>query len=244
MCGFGDKDRRPIDPPPVVRLFVSFPNGTPESESSIDHTMMTVHAALWSEDCKEERILVNNPSTHGQATGPTSSIMSLNPPSCVKTLAGSCASSAYLLRDHTDQRGIYFIFQDLSVRIEGAYTLKFSFTDLRGLISPSYEIVGGCVAAEAYSAPFRVYSAKKFPESTALSKAFASQGIKLTIRKNLRYQRINDHPLDQMNEHTTTITTSTPSNIIKSENPDNPDNPVDDTEEFDNLSHEEIKRER
>ncbi|CAG8508922.1 12115_t:CDS:2 [Gigaspora margarita] len=251
MCGFGDKDRRPIDPPPVVRLFVSFPDGTPESESSIDHTMMTVHAALWSEDRREERSLVINPSTiPGQATGPTSSIMSLNPPFCIKTLVGSCVSSAYLLRDHTDQRGIYFIFQDLSVRIEGTYTLKFSFTDLRGLISPTYEKVRGCVAAEVYSAPFRVYSAKKFPgmtESTALSKAFASQGIKLTIRKDFRYQRINNDPLDQMNEHTTITTTSTPSNIIKSDDPDNPDNldnPDDDDEELDDLSHEEIKRER
>ncbi|CAG8806251.1 33262_t:CDS:1, partial [Gigaspora margarita] len=102
----------------------------------IDHTMMTVHVALWSEDRREERSVVIDPSTiPGKATGPTSSTMSLNPPFGVKTLAGSCASSAYLLRDHTDQRGVYFIFQDLSVRIKGTYTLKFSFTDLRGLIS-------------------------------------------------------------------------------------------------------------
>ncbi|KAF0550668.1 velvet factor [Gigaspora margarita] len=189
--------------------------------------MMTVHAALWTEDRKEERSLVINPSTiPGQAAGPISSIKSLNPP-CTKTLAGFCTSSAYLLRDHTDQRGIYFIFQDLSVRIEGTYTLKFSFTDLRELISPTYEKVCGCVAAEVYSAPFRVYSALKFPgmtESTALSKAFAIQGIKLTIRKDFRYQKVNDDPKDQMNEHTTITTTSTPSNIIKSDNPDNPDN--------------------
>ncbi|CAG8577385.1 10883_t:CDS:2 [Dentiscutata erythropus] len=193
--------------------------------------MMIIHAALWSEDRKEERSLVINPSSiPGQTTGPTSSIMSLNPPLCIRTLVGHCTSSAYLLRDHTGQRGIYFIFQDLSVRIEGTYTLKFSFCDVRGLLSPSYEgftKLRGDVAAEVYSAPFRVYSAKKFPgmtESTALSKAFASQGIKLTIRKDFRYQRVNNNDsLDQTNELATT-STSTP--------------------KLSDTSQEEIKRER
>jgi len=43
------------------------------------------------------------------------------------------------------------------------------------------------VLATAFSDMFQVYSAKKFPgviESTALSKAFASQGIKIPIRKD------------------------------------------------------------
>lgn len=43
------------------------------------------------------------------------------------------------------------------------------------------------VLATCFSEPFQVYSAKKFPgviESTPLSKAFASQGIKIPIRKD------------------------------------------------------------
>jgi hypothetical protein len=43
------------------------------------------------------------------------------------------------------------------------------------------------VLATCFSDPFQVYSAKKFPgviESTPLSKAFASQGIKIPIRKD------------------------------------------------------------
>jgi hypothetical protein len=41
--------------------------------------------------------------------------------------------------------------------------------------------------ASCFSDPFTVYSAKKFPgviESTALSKCFAQQGIKIPIRKD------------------------------------------------------------
>lgn len=43
------------------------------------------------------------------------------------------------------------------------------------------------VLASAYSPAFQVFSAKKFPgvhESTALSKTFAQQGIKIPIRKD------------------------------------------------------------
>lgn len=43
------------------------------------------------------------------------------------------------------------------------------------------------VLASVFSDVFQVYSAKKFPgviESTPLSKAFASQGIKIPIRKD------------------------------------------------------------
>lgn len=42
------------------------------------------------------------------------------------------------------------------------------------------------ILACCYSKPFSVFSAKKFPgvcESTPLSKCFASQGIKIPIRK-------------------------------------------------------------
>jgi hypothetical protein len=43
------------------------------------------------------------------------------------------------------------------------------------------------VQASVFTEVFQVYSAKKFPgviESTPLSKAFASQGIKIPIRKD------------------------------------------------------------
>lgn len=48
------------------------------------------------------------------------------------------------------------------------------------------------VLAHVYSDKFQVYSAKKFPgviESTPLSKAFASQGIKIPIRKDVKSEK-------------------------------------------------------
>ena len=55
---------------------------------------------------------------------------------------------------------------------------------------------GRCpVLASVYSEPFQVFSAKKFPgviESTPLSKAFASQGIKIPIRKEGKADKDDD----------------------------------------------------
>ncbi len=51
------------------------------------------------------------------------------------------------------------------------------------------------VLASVYSDRFQVYSAKKFPgviESTALSKCFASQGIKIPIRKDMKMEVVED----------------------------------------------------
>jgi hypothetical protein len=97
--------------------------------------MMIVHAGLWSENRTEERSLVINPSSiPTQSTGPSSTVMSLNAPSCTRNLMGHCTSSAYVLNNHLGQQGIYFIFQDLSVRTEGTFTLKFSFCDVKGLL--------------------------------------------------------------------------------------------------------------
>ncbi|POG57577.1 velvet factor, partial [Rhizophagus irregularis DAOM 181602=DAOM 197198] len=31
MCGFGEKDRRPIDPPPIVQLVVTDEKGNPDT---------------------------------------------------------------------------------------------------------------------------------------------------------------------------------------------------------------------
>jgi hypothetical protein len=51
------------------------------------------------------------------------------------------------------------------------------------------------VLAFVYTESFQVFSAKKFPgviESTALSKTFAQQGIKIPIRKENKNERNDD----------------------------------------------------
>ncbi|KFH62763.1 hypothetical protein MVEG_11289 [Podila verticillata NRRL 6337] len=100
-----------------------------------------------------------------------------------KATTGSCVSSLYPLKDFEDSgnESGFFVFPDLSVRMEGTYRLKFCL----------YEMTGTQVhfCASIVSAPFVVYSAKKFPgmeESTTLSQFFAEQGLKIRIRKEVR----------------------------------------------------------
>ncbi|CAN8099260.1 unnamed protein product [Discula destructiva] len=107
-----------------------------------------------------------------------------------RNLIGNCAGSAFRLHDTNDKIGIWFVMQDLSVRTEGAFRLRFSFVDVK----PKADQKGDAavktgkspILASVFSDVFQVYSAKKFPgvcDSTDLSKCFATQGIKIPIRK-------------------------------------------------------------
>lgn len=130
-----------------------------------------------------------------------------------RNLIGNCAGSAFRLHDTKERIGIWFVMQDLSVRTEGSFRyvkavwatnlglfplllsnqnirLRFSFVDVK----PTAEQKGDApvktgrapILASVFSDVFQVYSAKKFPgvcDSTDLSKCFATQGIKIPIRK-------------------------------------------------------------
>jgi len=101
------------------------------------------------------------------------------------------------------QPGGYFIYSDLSVRHEGKYRLSFQLyeeskdpmdADVSDApIDPSLG-TGKFLTGrfEVKSAPFIVYSAKKFPglmESTQLSRTIADQGCRVRIRRDVRMRR-------------------------------------------------------
>lgn len=293
MCGFGDKDRRPITPPPCVRLMViDKKTGKEVNCNEIEHTMYVLNVDLWSEDALREVNLVrhttatpsissttpasyaaieqstpaysnvlpsNRDSGYGQQMGYQPPGPSVNPyamtpqypgyapqngggygaqyysphefrpeiqgipqlPSqsagyhpprvfdgpfgmsqrlsisgsqpqgmFTRNLIGSLAASAFRLVDTEDKDGIWFVLQDLSVRTEGNFRLRFSFVNVGAPImnggQPSVNQGRAPVLASVFSDVFQVYSAKKFPgvcDSTPLSKCFATQGIKIPIRK-------------------------------------------------------------
>ncbi|KAJ2364528.1 hypothetical protein H4S01_003737, partial [Coemansia sp. RSA 2610] len=70
-------------------------------------------------------------------------------------MAGSMVSPLHPLRDMTSVQGAYFVFSDLSVRMEGSFRLRFDL----------FEITGEQVhsRASAMSDVFHVYSPKRFP---------------------------------------------------------------------------------
>jgi hypothetical protein len=87
MCGFGDKDRRPITPPPCVRLIITDVATGKEvdcklvspaipwhqvlltSSSDIDHAMYVLNVDLWSENGGGEVNLVRHSASTPAVTG-------------------------------------------------------------------------------------------------------------------------------------------------------------------------------
>ncbi|RIB21734.1 velvet factor-domain-containing protein [Gigaspora rosea] len=102
-----------------------------------------------------------------------------------RSTTGSVVSSLYHLKDIDNSDAGFFVFPDLSVRMEGTYRLRLSL----------FEIIERDVyhCKSIFSEVFIVYSAKRFPgmeESTFLSRSFADQGLKIRIRKEIRIRRL------------------------------------------------------
>ncbi|KAF1360329.1 hypothetical protein EJ07DRAFT_116244 [Lizonia empirigonia] len=190
MCGFGDKDRRPITPPPCIRLIMcDAATGQEVDANEIDTTFYTLVVDLWHEDISRGAC---NLVRHSSAA-PTVSIIVAQPSTSsnhTRNLIGQISVNAFKLNDPDGKPGFWFVLQDLSVRTEGTFRLKFMIFNI-GSGENMNSIIGHGdktpMLASCFSDPFTVYSAKKFPgviESTTLSKCFAQQGIKIPIRKD------------------------------------------------------------
>ncbi|KAI7818300.1 velvet factor, partial [Gamsiella multidivaricata] len=96
-----------------------------------------------------------------------------------RALAGTVVSSLNRLKDVDNSDGGFFVFGDMSVRIEGRFSLRMTL----------FELIEGQVVhvMTTVSNPFTVYSSKTFPgmsESTFLSRSFSDQGVRIRIRKD------------------------------------------------------------
>ncbi|KAF9312958.1 hypothetical protein BG003_005759 [Podila horticola] len=157
-------DRRPIDPPPIVQLIVRNPPSTSQDprnkhSSYLQNPYYFMHASLIEKDSRAEVNLIRDD----------------------QDLDKDKDKGANLDFEDSGNESGFFVFPDLSVRMEGTYRLKFCL----------YEMTGTQVhfCTSIVSAPLVVYSAKKFPgmeESTTLSQFFAEQGLKIRIRKEVR----------------------------------------------------------
>ncbi|KAJ3573235.1 hypothetical protein NP233_g2570 [Leucocoprinus birnbaumii] len=239
MCGVGGKaDRRPIDPPPIVQLRVIDPLSTSSSNStSTGHNMSSSSHSPPSSPpppATHSHYPNHEPGPPTDAAAYAQSYLqnpyyfmfaSLAKPDDdtelhwlkdgrTRCTTGSVVSSLYHLKDpqHNNEDAGFFVFPDLSVRTEGSYRLKLSL----------FEVVGNNVrhCKSIYSAPFYVYTAKKFPgmeESTPLSCSLADQGIKIRIRKDIRVRKRPNPAMEQpMSVSLTSTHQQYPSNALPS----------------------------
>jgi hypothetical protein len=96
-------------------------------------------------------------------------------------LAGTLVSSLHRLKDSDNNDGAFFVFGDLSVKLEGTYRLQFNLYEMRQ--NECYHIK--CILSD----PFPVHSTKNFQgmsESTFLTRSFSDQGVRLRLRKEPR----------------------------------------------------------
>ncbi|KAK4519390.1 heme peroxidase [Mucor velutinosus] len=143
MCGFGDKDRRPISPPPILKLTVFTKNGNIIDPETFDISFLVVmcdacqeHVAQKADDKASSSMDVVQ---SGQFTTQVVSFSNSTEHELesdrytatkLKNLVGASVASATKLYDLDGKLGIFFIFQDISLRTEGLFRLQFSLTDI------------------------------------------------------------------------------------------------------------------
>ncbi|ERF68421.1 hypothetical protein EPUS_03739 [Endocarpon pusillum Z07020] len=149
-------DRKPLEPPPVIEILL--------------------------DDNDPYKNFLSSPYYFMCATLHDTNKAETSPHSRNADLAGTLVSSLHRVKDTENNDVGYFVFQDLSVRKEGDFRLKFSLFELQR---------GGDGMTASYikstlSKPFKVYSSAKCPPplpSTFLTKHLQEQGIKLRTKK-------------------------------------------------------------
>jgi hypothetical protein len=168
-CGFGERDRRVIDPPPILQMDVDSPTSTPEEVSTMIRNPYTVvHCTLW--DPVTDRDDTAMPGTTDKRQQ--------------RRLMGTLVASPFVGMDEHDVEGCFFTFPDLSVRTPGTYSLKFSLV----ILDPQNMRPGtsAAVRSTAMSSVFQVYNAKDFcgmRASTELTKRLKHQGCLISVKK-------------------------------------------------------------
>ncbi|KAI9838320.1 MAG: hypothetical protein M1819_005588 [Sarea resinae] len=156
VAGVKEKDRKPVDPPPIIQLTIK--DASDPAQNYLQSPYYFMCCNLY--DAHQDRPASVAPQT---------------------ALAGTLVSSLHRLKDIDNSDGGFFVFGDLSVKVEGEFRLRFSlFEMLKSEVVHIKSII---------SEPFTVYAPKNFPgmsESTFLSRSFGDQGVRLRIRKEPR----------------------------------------------------------
>ena len=184
-CGFGERDRRVIDPPPIIQLSLQkFDPRSPSDISELRWPFNIVHCALLS---------VSPQSSAYTSASDVTAVEDPNQSNRIsRRLMGTLVASPFVgvdpeAPDSTDDNarlGCFFIFPDLSCRQNGHYRLRFT---LMKVSMPNMTEGGqGSIAGSIDSEVFEVFSAKDFPgmrASTALTKELKRQGATVSVKK-------------------------------------------------------------
>ncbi|KAL8906550.1 MAG: hypothetical protein Q9171_006226 [Xanthocarpia ochracea] len=177
-CGMGERDRRLIDPPPIVQLSLNdFDPSSPADVNALTTNFNVLHCAL----------IDGSGADITQAQDPH------DPKRLSRRLTGTLIANQFVGIDPAApassvpnaRLGCFFIFPDLSCRQTGIYRLRFTLMQLNvGIMPPgnSPNFMIQVVESDA----FQVFTPKDFPGLQASSdflKELKRQGVNVTIRK-------------------------------------------------------------
>ncbi|KAG0234973.1 velvet factor-domain-containing protein [Mortierella sp. GBAus27b] len=156
VCGMKERDRRPIDPPPIVQIKLA--------EPSTDKNKDYLQSPYLFMCCN----LVNADDPSGKIVAPAH-----------RALAGTVVSSLNRLKDVDNTDGGFFVFGDMSVRSEGHFRLRLTLFEL--IEGEAVHVM--TTFSNAFTAyPSRTFPGMSEP--TFLSRSFSDQGVRIRIRKD------------------------------------------------------------
>ncbi|THX00294.1 hypothetical protein D6D13_09608 [Aureobasidium pullulans] len=159
-----EKNRKPIDPPPIIELKVT---------SSKDPGKQFLQSPYLFLQCTLQ-VEQTNSSDSSQAQIPAG-----------QELTGQSCSSLHRLKDINNEDGGFFVLGDVSVKLLGKHKLVFSLFELQ---KDSGQVV---YLKSVTSDFFDVVQHKQWrglQESSHLSRTFSDQGVRLRLRKEQRSQ--------------------------------------------------------
>lgn len=166
-CGFGERDRRVIDPPPIVELIIESPTLTEDEIRRYRcYESYVMSCSIWDESGNRDASYMPEEYRHQ------------------RRLMGSLVGTPFVGKDEHGKEGCFFTFADLSCRTPGSFRLKFSVI----MIDPTRAgiIRHFPILTEVQSDVFTVYNAKDFPgmvASTQLAHSLKAQGCILQLKK-------------------------------------------------------------
>ncbi|KAK3819615.1 MAG: velvet factor, partial [Benniella sp.] len=156
VCGMKERDRRPIDPPPIIQIKLADP--------SADKNKDYLQSPYLFMCCN----LVQADDPSGKVVAPAH-----------RALAGTVVSSLNRLKDVDNTDGGFFVFGDVSVRTEGHFRLRLTLFEL---IEGEAVHVMTTLSSPFTAYPSRTFPGMSEP--TFLSRSFSDQGVRIRIRKD------------------------------------------------------------
>ncbi|KAE8412822.1 velvet factor-domain-containing protein [Aspergillus pseudocaelatus] len=201
-CGFSNRDRRPVDPPPIIQLLLTdFDPVSDQEKDILQDPRFAVGCLLFPVETSSQQgssdrerggaiqeSRLGSTASPGQSTPLLSGKTFVSPfyvdadPDPATAPAHPTSEDCVTQRipggsERTEQPATFFIFSDLSISKAGLYRLQFRLMNWGHVEDTGQHMP---ILAEVWSKPFQVYPAKDFPgmrDSSRLAEGLKDLGF-------------------------------------------------------------------